>query len=198
MFKEARESVIVKYSRHWELLDPVHRVEHFDDVFNTAVALVNRTGMAVDLREVFVVAYFHDLFTWSRSNHHLLAETFIRTTSCPIVTSLLETAEAIDRVALACRESHGSWTDSYSSDLSRLMNAAIRGAPRSPKSLLDTAIAEVRARCPAQASDADIRALSVAILKVDYGRGADIRVPNFHLEFFAQEYEAFWVEIDAL
>ena len=197
MFKEVRESVIVKYSRHWELLDPAHRVEHFDDVFNTAVALVSRTGMAVDLKEVFVVAYFHDLFTWSRSNHHLLAETFIRTSSCPIVTSLLETAEAIDRVALACREHRASWTGGHSTDLSRLMSAADRGIPKSAQVQLDRSMQYTRVHCPGM-SEEEVRAESVKHVKEKYGRGGYARVPDFHRELFAQEYEVLWAEIDAL
>lgn len=197
MFEKERAEVIAKYGRHWELLDAAHRIEHFDSVFDTALLIMSRSEPMADPQEVFVVAYFHDLFTWSRSNHHLLAETFIRTTNCTLVTSMLDTPEAVDRVALACREHRASWAGGFSSDLSRLMSAADRGIPKSAHQLLE------RAKLYAQAHNPDmslyeINVTAVEHIKEKFGRFGYAKIPSTHKEMFAEEYEILYDEIDRL
>lgn len=197
MFEKERDAVIAKYSKHWELLDAAHRIEHFDSVFETALLIMSRSSPMADPQEVFVVAYFHDLFTWSRSNHHLLSETFIRTTNCTLVTSMLDTPEAVDRVALACREHRASWTGGFSSDLSRLMSAADRGIPKSAETLLERARLFAATHNPSFSLD-EVNATAVGHIKEKYGRNGYAKIPASHREMFAQEYELLYDEIDRL
>jgi len=198
MFEKQRQAVIDKYSAYWELLDPAHRIGHFDSVFNTALLIIERSPLLdVNPEEMFLVAYYHDLFTWSRNNHHLLAETFIRTTSCQIVREFAPIPEAIDRVALACREHRASWTGEFSGDLSRLMSAADRGVPSTAQSLLTRALFYAAAHNPDK-SDAEIMDLSVAHIKEKYGRTGYAKIPLDHLQMFREEYEILYTEIDNL
>lgn len=198
MFEQQRMGVVEKYNSHWELLDKAHRLDHFDSVFNTAILILGRSPqLQVDAREVFLVAYFHDLFTWSRSNHHYLAETFIRTTNCQIVKEMAATPDAIDRVALACREHRASWTGGFSGDLSRLMSAADRGVPSTAKSLLDRALVYAATHNP-EKSKSEIMELSIVHIKEKYGRGGYAKIPLMHLQMFAEEYETLYGEIDSL
>lgn len=198
VFPKQRQEVIEKYNRQWELLDPAHRIEHFDSVFNTAIKIIERSlNLDVNPEEVFLVAYFHDLFTWSRNNHHFLSETFIRTTSCQIVKEFAPTPEAIDRVALACREHRASWTGEFSGDLSRLMSAADRGIPSGAQSLLTRALFYAAAH-NAEKSDDEILTISVKHIKEKFGRTGYANIPLDHLELFRPEYEALYQEIDEL
>jgi hypothetical protein len=198
MFEKQRQAVIDKYSAHWELLDPAHRLSHFDSVFNTALVIMERSPLLdVNPEEVFLVAYYHDLFTWSRNNHHFLSETFIRTTSCQIVREFAPTPEAIDRVALACREHRASWAGEFSGDLSRLMSAADRGVPSTAQSLLNRALFYAAAHNPGK-TDEQIMELSVAHIREKYGRTGYAKIPLDHLEMFREEYEILYAEIDNL
>lgn len=198
MFEQERQAVIDKYSPHWELLDPAHRIEHFDSVFNTALLIMQRSPLLdVNPAEVFLVAYYHDLFTWSRNNHHRMAETFIRTTSCQIVHEMAPTPEARDRVALACLEHRASWPGNFSGDLSRLMSAADRGVPSTAQRLLTRALSYATNHNP-EKSQAEVMELSVAHIKEKYGRNGYAKIPPEHLEMFRQEYVLLYSEIDNL
>lgn len=197
MFSKEKAEVQAKYGKQWASLDEAHRVEHFDNVFNAGIKIAQRAGLDIDPREIFVVAYFHDLFTWSRSNHHFLAETFIRTTTCPIVTEMLQTPGAVNRVALACREHRASWTGKYSSDLSKVMASADRGIPKTAQELLQRSMVYTAAHNP-NMSDAEIKQTAVLHIKDKFGRNGYSRVPQEHLEMFQPEYEILYTEIDDL
>lgn len=186
MFHLYRQRVISKYSAQWNTLDPAHRLEHFDNVFHNAQKIlqdVPEMNDNIDMKEVFVVSYFHDLFTWSRNNHHRLACEFILTTSCSIVSELLVGKHARMRAAKACLEHRASWEGTYSSSLSKLMSAADRGIPKTADVLLQRSMAYTRANQPT-VSEAEVRFISVLHVKEKYGRHGYARVPEFHLKAY--------------
>jgi hypothetical protein len=197
MFTEIKKEIAAKYSQHWELLDPAHRQSHFDMVFNNGLAISKRLNISIRPEEVLAVAYFHDLFTWSRSNHHFLSETFIRTTKCGIVLSLCDTPESIERVALACREHRASWTGSYSGDLSIVMSAADRGIPKTASELLNRSTLYTKTHNP-EMDDTAVRNLAITHIKEKYGRNGYARIPEIHKRSYVSEYEILYKEIDLL
>lgn len=200
MFHIYRQRVINKYSAQWATLDPAHRLEHFDNVFQTALKIledVPEIKPKVSLNEVFVASYFHDLFTWSRDNHHELAHKFIITTACPIVCELLSDKHARMRVAMACLEHRASWGSEPSSTLSALISAADRGIPKTADTLLQRSMVYTRANQPTL-SEAEVRLISVLHVKEKYGRNGYARIPKFHLQAYQTEYENLWLDIDAL
>jgi hypothetical protein len=198
MFDVERQEVVKKYSPMWEILDPAHRIDHFDSVFNTGVFLMSRFSLDIDPKEIFVVSYFHDLFTWSRNNHHLLSEAFVRTTNCPLVKNMLPSEEAINRVALACREHRASWTGGYSGPLSMLMACADRGIPKTAQVLLDRAVLYSIKHSPEDTSLEEIHRSSVEHIKEKYGRNGYAKIPDVHKKMFEKEYEILYQEIDKL
>lgn len=146
-FTEKDEALLMSkirayYSRHWNLNDAGHREFHFRDVYATALEILERIGMEemYDRRAILFAAYFHDLFAWSRHNHHTLAREYFLTTNCNIIkTYCPEHRRPV--IAAACEEHRASFPGPYSTKLSELIASADRGRPLDLGTLYERAIA---------------------------------------------------------
>jgi hypothetical protein len=115
------------FSNTWAVNDPAHREEHFNAVYRCGLDIQDKLGMSFDPKLILLVAYFHDLFAWSRVNHHQLSHNWVKTTDYPIIAEL--TLEDRFLVADGCFEHRASNTDQFSNMFAELMNSADRGIP---------------------------------------------------------------------
>ena len=124
----ARNQIIADFSKHWELNDLGHRYDHFNDVFVTGLYINKALDCGVSEKLILLAAFFHDLFTWDRLNHHVMSSEWVMRTEYPMITELSDS----DRVMLskACLEHRASGSGIYSSVFSELMAAADRCIPR--------------------------------------------------------------------
>lgn len=121
--------VVNKYGSHWELTDPAHRQDHFDDVYEQGLLINDKLNLGYDTKLIFVAAYFHDLFAAFREVHHTLSYEFIKETDCEIITELLGEVGSSNRVMVsdACHEHRASFKGEYTCMFSDLIASADRG-----------------------------------------------------------------------
>lgn len=126
------------------LNDEAHRVEHFREVLDTGLVICERVGFNLNEGEqlaLVAAAYLHDLFAWSRPNHHLLSKEFVLGSEHSLLEHLVEiNPELLDLVANACGEHRASFKGEFSSCFSELVNSSDRGLPNDPHVLLERAI----------------------------------------------------------
>ncbi len=101
------EKIINTFSPMWGFNDGAHRIEHFSEVYQTALEINSKLKLGQDRKLLMFSAYFHDLFAWSRENHHLLSEEFIRGTCHELIVNNLNKEER-KIVAGACRHPRAS------------------------------------------------------------------------------------------
>lgn len=133
-YEEWLKKTTVKYSDAWKLNDTAHRQKHFDDVYHHGVWLNDKLNLGFKKELIFAAAYFHDLFAWSRHNHHEMSYHYILTTDCYIVTELLGEIGSSDRevVAMACKEHRASFKGVHSYLFTDFFASADRGVASSP------------------------------------------------------------------
>lgn len=125
--QEIREKIICDFSQAWELNDRGHRIEHFTEVERCGNYINEKLQLGFDPKLIMLVAHFHDLFSWSRNNHHLLSASWVQTTDYPAIENL--TSEERSLVADGCREHRASNTDVFKNQFAELMSSADRGFP---------------------------------------------------------------------
>lgn len=193
-----RNKVIEKYSSMWSILDPAHQLDHFDNVYEDAITLFHKNPtLNVNSNEIFLVAYFHDLFTWSRENHHQLIETFIYTTKCPLVNVLFSgDDDSKNRVARACAEHRASYKGDYYSQLSLLMASADRGIPKDINTLIERSYKYQLANVTKDKDEAILLAKRHIVKK--FSKEGYARIPKLLYNSYRLEFEKIWTEVDKL
>lgn len=189
------EEIRNEFAPMWELNDRGHRESHFKNVLDTGLFINRELTLGYDEKLIALVAYFHDLFSWSRNNHHLLSAEWVRTTDHKLFASL----SVVERemVAQACAEHRASYKGEYSSGFSELMAAADRGMPNvDPKDLLERAIKFRLDRLGISREEAYPEALAHVVEK--YGRGGYARRPALYMRAFASRMEGLYKGIEAL
>lgn len=188
-----RKRIISQFNAAYLLNDRAHQIEHFHEVESCGNAINNTLGLNYDPKLILYVAYFHDLFAWSRENHHRLSGEFIRGTCHPLIKKL-SSSERID-VAIACEEHRASFKGRFTTQFSMLMNCADRGFPNDVPALLERAIQYRLGK-----GDTRVEALptSVQHLKEKYGRNGYAVYPEMYTRAFGDVLDAQYDEIDAL
>lgn len=199
MFKEKSIDDLVclfrdTYGAVYALNDRGHREEHFHDVFTNALKIMEITGHQEDIHHVLTVAYVHDMFSWSRDNHHYLSAEFIRTTKNPMIAELAGSDR--EKVALACLEHRASWKGGLSTGLSELMSSADRGEPGNVDLMIERTIL-CRADIPGMTRE-KARDLGVAHLKEKFGRNGYCKFPGLYVRAYKDKLEEQWDKIDKL
>ena len=185
------------FQRNWQLNDEGHREPHFNDVYKTGLTIVERVGeqASISWRDILMVAYFHDLFAWSRNNHHLMSKAWILTTTHPIVETLYPDAVSRNRIANACGEHRASYSGEFSTLLSEVMSSADRGIPGQLDKSIERSIAyNLHHGVPQK----NVEAVAISHIKERYGRTGYARYPVLYKNVFAVELEQFWNDIDQL
>lgn len=173
--------------------DAAHRVEHFEEVNEVGQYINGVLGLGHDPKLILYVAFFHDLFAWSRKNHHELSGAFVKGTCHPLIEALTEEERVL--VSQGCEEHRASFKGEFSSQFSELMNSADRGWPEDIDAMLERAI---QYRMAKGESREEAYPESVAHLKEKFGKGGYARYPALYLEAFGEELEELQAEIARL
>lgn len=183
-----RQEIIQAFHSHWEHNDKAHRVEHFEEVYQTAMEIQRRLGLTYDPKLILFAAYFHDLFAWSRKNHHDLSSEFIYDTDHPLIEQYLNREER-SFVAVACLEHRASYEGKFTLEFSELINSADRGLPGDVQAMLERAMAYRSHRHPEEPVEV-CKAASVRHLKDKFGKNGYARYPDLYKAAFGKELAA--------
>jgi hypothetical protein len=190
---ERREMIVVDFSAHWQLNDSAHRFAHFAEVEKCGRYINEKLGLHFDPKLILLVAWFHDLFSWTRENHHILSADFVLTSQHPVFADLTDHERQL--VSDGCREHRASFKGKYSGIFSQLMSCADRGYPGDVPSMLQRA---VQYRQDRGEPEVGIREGAVAHLKEKYGTGGYAAYPLMYEQAFAGELEKQRKIIDSL
>lgn len=124
---ELKEFLVHRFAKQYALNDKAHQIDHVVDVCDRALRINDEYGLGLDPKQIVISAICHDIFTWSRNNHHHLAKEYLLTTSEQWILGFSD-AERRD-MAMAALEHRASWKGGYSSMLSELIATADRGEP---------------------------------------------------------------------
>jgi hypothetical protein len=177
-----RNDLIIKYKRNYELNDSSHLIEHFRNVEDTGNEINEVLDLHQDPLHIMLVAYFHDLFAWSRENHHLLAHKWVMTTECPFISRL--TIYEREFVAKACGEHRSTYVGKFSSTLSELMSAADRERPGSIQKLL---VRSINYHISLGKNNKDAVRDAIRYLKEKYGSRGYARFPGIYVRVYGRQ-----------
>lgn len=177
-----REQIILDFTPAWGLNDPAHQVKHFSNVEKCGNEINQRLGLGYDARLILLVAFFHDMFAWSRINHHDLSGVWVKGTDYPLITQL--TFEERQMVEFGCREHRASFKGIFASEFSELMNSADRELPGDVEAMVTRA---VQYRVARGMSEHEAYAPAVEHIKEKFGSDGYARYPDFYLDAFGAE-----------
>lgn len=188
-----RNRIIEAFGPYWRMNDPAHRLEHFLEVERCGNHINTTLGLGFDPKLILYVAYFHDLFAWSRVNHHRMSHVWILSTNHPLIAELTDDERHL--VASGCFYHRASTKDEPPFDFARLMCAADRGFPNSDTTnMLKRAIDfHTVAEGPVGA-----RAAAIKHLKEKFGTGGYARYPDFYTRTFGEALVEQRLAVDAL
>jgi hypothetical protein len=193
---ELRDRLISKMGAVYRCNDGAHQIQHFNAVEVCGNEINNRLKLGFDPKLIMLVAYLHDMFAWSRVNHHLLSSEFVRTTDFELLADLTDVQRSM--VAAGCKEHRASFTGEFSWAFSELMNAADRELPGNVSAMLERAIqyrVDNLGWTDSEESRAAVYDDAVAHIKEKFGDGGYARYPKMYLECFAPELEQQRIDI---
>lgn len=178
-----RESIIDEFTKHWELNDAAHRIEHFLEVEGCGNYINDTLGLGYSPKLIMLVAFFHDLFAWSRYNHHLLSAEWVSSTDNPLFADLTEREVLL--VAAGCREHRGSGTMPFTCEFAEMMCSADRGFPSTD---LTGMLSRAVAFRTAQGVSEEIAIIDAKVhLKEKFGSNGYARYPRLYQKAFGDQ-----------
>lgn len=180
--------------RQYNINDKAHRVDHIDAVWKNAQALMENIEEDIDEKMVAIAVYTHDLFSWSRNNHHLLAAEYVRTTDAWYMEGI--TDDERELIALAVAQHRASYTGEYSSIYSELMASADKNEPSNLVEMIQRSIAYAESRLQMDYIPAVQHAFEHMVEK--FGRDGYCQYPPLYLKVYEDELEDLWASIDNL
>lgn len=176
---EMRGRIVLDFTPAWELNDGAHRLTHFAAVETCGNEINDRLGLGYHRGLIMMVSMFHDMFAWSRVNHHHMSAEWVTTTDYHLIAKL--TTEERLLVAAGCREHRASNTDPFTCAFTELMNAADREMPGNVEVMVERAVLYRVARGMSREE-----ALGPAIehIKEKFGEGGYARYPDMYMEAF--------------
>lgn len=193
---QLRDAIIKEFSPMWELNDKAHRVEHFEDVFQCGMYINDKLELGYEPKLILFAAYFHDLFAWSRYNHHEMAFHWMTTTDFPLILDNLNPKETMI-VAWGCHQHRASYKGEFKGKFCELINAADRGRPGNISSMLDRAIKYREKKHPEMSRDQRY-VDAIKHLHDKYGFQGYARYPAIYTNLFGVELEQQRAEINDL
>lgn len=189
-----KQFLVERYEQRYSYNDKAHRIDHVVGVCNLALKLNEQLELGIDRRLIVIPAICHDLFTWSRSNHHELGRLWLLTAN----EGWLEQYTADERhlMANAIAEHRASYKGEYGSTLSELIASADRGAP---VSVADTvARAHQYGMCKLGLDEETSKVRAVEHVKEKFGKGGYAKYPNLYMRAFGDQLQQFQADIAAL
>jgi uncharacterized protein len=182
-----RQQIIEQFQDKWALNDKAHQAGHFEEVFQTGMVINDKLGLGYDPKLILFAAYFHDLFAWSRYNHHLMSCQWISSTDHPLLVDNLNPVET-RMVSWACYQHRASYDGVFENTFCELINAADRGLPGNVPAMLERAIQFRQAKAPNESAEQVLEA-SIKHLKEKFGQGGYARYPELYTKCFGSELE---------
>lgn len=182
-----RVQIIQAFEDKWELNDKAHQINHFEAVYECGVAINDRMKLDYDPKLILFAAYFHDLFAWSRVNHHEMSYHWMMSTDHPVIIDNLNPSETM-AVAKACLQHRASFKGNFKNGFCELINAADRMFPGDVQAMLERAIMYRVKNHPEQSHDQRYEE-SVKHLKEKFGGAGYARYPEMYLECFGEELQ---------
>lgn len=182
---ELRDKIIQEFTPHWALNDSAHRIEHFLAVEECANYINDKLSLGCDPKLIMLAAFFHDLFAWSRYNHHIMSQEWVATNDHPIFRKLTHPEREL--VSNACGEHRASFEGAFSSTLSRLISSADRGRPGFVTDMLERSKAYHRDAL--KLGDEAANRGAVDHLKEKFGTGGYARFPALYEQAFGDELD---------
>lgn len=177
-----RRQITQDFQEAWSINDAAHRYRHFSEVEAVANYINHRQQLQVDCQLILYAAFFHDLFSWSRDNHHKLSAEWIRTTSYPLISSLL--GEDRELVAGACEHHRASGIGMlFPSMFAELICAADRGWPGQINAMIKRCQAGYAGK-PHLPSEEEVNQHVVMHLKDKFGTQGYARLPTLYTATF--------------
>lgn len=181
-----RSHVVNDFIAAWGLNDFAHREEHFIAVEATAHMIAEKNGLDADPTLIFLAAYFHDLFAWSRFNHHKLSSVYVRTTDHRIFQDLPGNDREL--VADACLYHRASGSKEFPHAFAELICSADRGIPGQPWDMVKRAM-QTRFFKDPYVSVENAASIAAEHMKEKYGNGGYARLPDMYMKTFGEEVE---------
>lgn len=182
------------FSHVYNVNDEAHRSEHFSAVESLGLELNREMKLGIDERLITAVAWLHDMFAWSRYNHHELAMYWVGTTDHPLLEQF--TPQEIDDIADACFTHRASYKGEFNTVLGELMSAADRGRPGDLRAEVWRGYNYIKTNPGLNAVDAIEQ--TVKHQEEKYGRDGYARYPDLYKEYFKNLMEAKHREIERL
>lgn len=193
MLNKQRNRIIEQFTNVWKANDLAHRVTHFMAVEECGNSINLKLELGFDPKLIQLVAFFHDMFAWSRNNHHEMSAQWVISTDHPILANL-SPRERSD-VYWGCLQHRASFKGIFANQFAELMNAADREIPGNVIQMLNRAH---QFRLAKGMSGDEAQAGAIAHIKEKFGTGGYARYPDLYLKAFGDELAAQRIEIDNL
>lgn len=194
--KSLRERIVKEFSAEWELNDPAHRADHFEEVFQCGVFINKKLELGYDEKLILFAAYFHDMYARSRDNHHMMSYHWMSTTTNPLILENLDPGETM-LVAWGCQQHRASFEGTFKNQFCELINSADRGFPGDVPAMLERAI-KYRTSASPELSKEEVLDVSIDHLKDKFGKGGYARYPALYIKAFGDKMQQQLDEIKAL
>ena len=191
-----RKQIIAAFGGKWESNDPGHRATHFEEVFQCGLHINTALGLGYSSKLILFAAYFHDLFAWSRNNHHHMSMDWMFSTDHHVILDNLSPSE-INDVAWACGQHRASYKGTFRNPFCELINSADRGFPTDVPNMLARAVLYREELYPDMSAD-ERTAGAIAHLKEKYGHGGYARYPEMYKKVFGGSLDAMRINIAVL
>lgn len=180
--EQLRSQIVAQFKGHWALNDTAHRQEHFEAVYQCGREINQLLDLGYEDKHILFAAYFHDLFSWSRVNHHELAFHWMMSTDHPLIVENLDASEN-NLVAWACYQHRASFTGQFKFGFCELINSADRGFPAGIEHQLERA-KQCRRQWHPGVSEDEVTAGAIAHIKEKFGTGGYARYPDMYIRAF--------------
>lgn len=201
------DEFVIRFKPVYALNDPAHRLGHFIGVYKQASMINLWLGVPYEEEALLAVALFHDLFSWSRVNHHDMSREWVMSSDDPLLQKLLEASvgpnrfhnawEARIAVSFACGEHRASYKGGYSSLLSEIMASADRGALSGKEPIIKRAFKYARAHNPDKGFDFWVEQ-TLTHMKEKFSSKGYARYPKLYEDFYSSELNTVRQEMDLL
>lgn len=198
IINDLRSAICTNFKGAYALNDLAHQETHFEEVFQCGKHINKTLGFNFRERDILFAAYFHDMFAWSRNNHHILSKVWFQTTDHPLVVDTYKDKDHFrTQVAFACGEHRASFKGSFTYAFSELINSADRCFPGDIPAMVERSRLYWLTHKP-NLSDDERMAGVIAHLKEKFGRNGYARYPDLYIQVFGDKLKEQQTEIDQL
>lgn len=193
---------------HYLLNDPAHRTEHFHYVFFTGCHLNKVVKTPYHTLAVLLVAYLHDLFAWSRENHHELSHLFVVGTENKHIVEMMNMIAAENKngwdleetrrqIAMACLQHRASFKGEFYSEFCELMNSADIGAPETVERTILRSLKYSLSKFPTLTEEEHYERVA-SHMEEKFSSKGYLRLPALYMKCFATEVADFQRAMDSV